>query len=144
MPVWNEGVVVEFITRCNEAHGTPMFERENGHVVGVCHRGKDISPITFTDVPQDVKKSIVSEAKHFFERFKRPEVPLQRITTEVDELFDMVKQKGEVTIEEARTALGVPYHVVEHWAKELGTEGMVTLHYPIFSPTKGAKIKLGK
>ncbi|MDI3473988.1 MAG: hypothetical protein PWR30_311, partial [Candidatus Woesearchaeota archaeon] len=56
------------------------------------------------------------------------------VTTLVDELFDLVKERGEISIDEAAKILKTNPKVVEQWALFLEEDNLVTINYGLASP----------
>ncbi len=63
------------------------------------------------------------------------------IVTEIDEFFAIVKERGEVSIEEACDLMETEVGLIERWAKALNDVGMVSLHYPMVH-TRNGKVKV--
>ncbi len=57
------------------------------------------------------------------------------VTTLVDSLFDLIKDKKEISIPQAAKILNTNPKVVEQWALFLEEEGLVTINYGLSSPT---------
>lgn len=56
------------------------------------------------------------------------------VTTLVDELFGLVKERGEISIDEAAKILKTNPKVVEQWALFLEEDNLITINYGLSSP----------
>lgn len=52
------------------------------------------------------------------------------ILTPIDELLNLVTERGRVKLKYAAKRLGVKKNQVEDWAKILESHGLIVIHYP--------------
>jgi ribulose bisphosphate carboxylase small subunit len=60
--------------------------------------------------------------------------------TQIDELFEMVMEKGSVKIKEAAIKFKVHEAQIEEWAKILQEHGLIEIHYPVFGKPELKKV----
>jgi|GEM_PF-6702173 len=63
------------------------------------------------------------------------------VVTKIDEFFAIVRNKGEISVEEVSFIMQREVELVERWAKALKEAGMVSLHYPMVH-TKNGKVRV--
>ncbi len=60
--------------------------------------------------------------------------------TPIDELFDLISQKGIVSIKYAADRFNVHEAQIEEWAGILQDHGMIEIHYPVFGKPELKKV----
>ncbi len=60
-----------------------------------------------------------------------------RLITDVDEFFSLVKEMGEVAIKEVSHLMKIEMDLIERWAKSLSNVGLLSMHYPVFHSDRG-------
>ncbi len=60
--------------------------------------------------------------------------------TPIDELFEMISQKGTVSIKYAAARFNVHEAQIEEWAGILQDHGMIEIHYPVFGKPELKKV----
>jgi len=56
------------------------------------------------------------------------------ITTAVDSLVKLVKQKGKISLEDASKELGIPQNIINEWASFLDQEKIIYIEYKFTTP----------
>ncbi|MCD4666240.1 hypothetical protein K8R47_00325 [archaeon] len=56
------------------------------------------------------------------------------ITTAVDSLVEIIKNKGRISVEEASKELKLPENIINEWATFLEEEGVITVDYKFTTP----------
>ncbi len=71
---------------------------------------------------------------------------MQEIRTGVDSLVDLIKQKHNISLEEASKTLGVPSAVINDWAEYLEGEKVISIQYKGTTPflTEATEVQLSK
>ena len=59
---------------------------------------------------------------------------MQELKTGVDSLVDLIKQKHNISIEEASKTLGIPSAVINDWAEYLEEERVISIEYKGTTP----------
>ncbi len=60
-----------------------------------------------------------------------------RLVTDVDEFFSLVKRMEEVTIKEVSHIMQLEVDLIERWAELLSRAGLLSMHYPMLHGDKG-------
>ena len=68
----------------------------------------------------------------------------EKISTSIDELFELVMRNGKIKLNTAARRLGVKKNQVEEWAKILEEHGLIDIHYPPFGEPELRKKTMGK
>lgn len=80
------------------------------------------------------------KAKHI--TVVKPPVKTGQITTQIDEMLNIVIEKKRVKTDYLSKKLKVKENIVEEWAEILQDNGFITIHYPAFGkPELRAKMK---
>jgi len=58
--------------------------------------------------------------------------PSNKLTTEVDDMLQIVSEKKKIRIDVLAKKMGVTEDKVEEWANMLEEQGFVSIHYPAF------------
>ncbi len=69
---------------------------------------------------------------------------MDKVTTPIDELFEIVMRVGRIKLGTAAKKFGAKKQQVEEWAKILEEHGLIEIHYPPFGEPELRKKTLGK
>ncbi len=63
------------------------------------------------------------------------------ITTAIDSLVELIKNKKKLTLDQASTELGIPPNIINEWATFLEEEGVLQIEYKFTTPYLSTKEK---
>ena len=95
----------------------------------------EIKPVPLQAVPpvnrEPVEKALPKFLSDKSERVASPELK-DFVETNIDKLYDIIKQKSSVSVEEASKIFWVPTQRIEQWADILENHDLIRVHYPKF------------
>ena len=75
---------------------------------------------------QEIKKAVLSKNK-----LRRSRMEIQ---TDADKVFNFIKERGSVTIEETLERVKIDTNMLRKWVSLLENRGLVIMEYPLLKP----------